>query len=305
LRFIFLFTGTYMITVEKEMTKIKHSDDSLELCIEKKNRNGTRYFIDDLGNFVAKECTRCREVKRMSNFSVSKNRLGGCQPRCKACDSLSKAEWSKSNPDYGRTYYKENRSTTIERAKTYYYENKEKVLSNTKKYRIKNRETISENQKLHYVENREKYALRSKLWQKENLDKCRLINHRYRARKRLLPNTLTEEQMSNVINFFGGCALTYSKEIHWDHVVPLATGHGGTILGNMIPLRMDLNASKQESNIFEWFEANRQRFNLEQERFDRLIEWLGKANGMTVEEYRDYVYECHANPNEINDAKAN
>jgi hypothetical protein len=63
------------------------------------------------------------------------------------------------------------------------------------------------------------------------------------------------------------------------------------------------NNTKEQ--FIEWVEANRQRFNLEQERFDRLIEWLGKANEMTVEEYRDYVYECHANPNANEDAEAN
>jgi hypothetical protein len=135
---------------------------------------------------------------------------------------------------------------------------------------------------------------------------ARLCLQRRLARKRYLPDDFTAEQLSQVINVFnGGCALTGERVFHWDHVVPLSVGHGGTTYGNMIPLRGDLNISKSNRNIFEWFEANRQLFKLEQERFNRLIEWLGKANGMTVEEYRDYVYECHANPNEINDAKAN
>jgi hypothetical protein len=63
------------------------------------------------------------------------------------------------------------------------------------------------------------------------------------------------------------------------------------------------NNTKEQ--FIEWVETNRQRFYQDQKRFDRLIEWLDKANGMTVEEYRDYVYECHANPNEINDNVAN
>jgi hypothetical protein len=66
-----------------------------------------------------------------------------------------------------------------------------------------------------------------------------------------------------------------------------------------------LNRSKFTNNIFEWFETNRQRFELSQEKFDRLIEWLASANAMTVEEYRDYVYWCHANPRTVDEINEN
>lgn len=55
--------------------------------------------------------------------------------------------------------------------------------------------------------------------------------------------------------------------------------------------------------FIQWFEANRQRFDLSQERFDSLIAWLASANAMSVEEYRDYVYHCHENPRTINELK--
>jgi hypothetical protein len=122
-----------------------------------------------------------------------------------------------------------------------------------------------------------------------------MYKERRRARERSLPDTFTLTQLNETLaQFNGGCALTGdSFAIHWDHVIPLATGHGGTIYGNMIPLRADLNVSKSDANIFEWFKTNKQRFELSQERFDALIRWLAQVNEMSTSEYRDYVYEAH------------
>lgn len=141
---------------------------------------------------------------------------------------------------------------------------------------------------------------------KENPEFMKFHLNKRRARKRNLPDDLTKKQIAEMMNLFDySCAITGSKlNLHLDHVIPLAVGHGGTTYGNMIPLRADLNFSKNDSNIFEWFEANRQRFELSQERFDNLIAWLASANAMTVEEYRDHVYWCHANPRDIDGKEA-
>ena len=78
--------------------------------------------------------------------------------------------------------------------------------------------------------------------------------------------------------------------------MPISIGHGGTTYGNMWPLCIRLNSSKHNKNIFDWFETNRQRLELSQDKFDTLIKYLADANGKTVEEYRGYVYWCHENP---------
>lgn len=141
---------------------------------------------------------------------------------------------------------------------------------------------------------------------KNKLNRSLIMQRRY-ARKRALPDDLTLEQYEETLSHFSyGCALTgQHNDIEQEHAIPLSIGHGGTTFGNCYPMASGLNQSKNNANIFEWFETNSQRFNLEQSRFDRLIEWLGKANGMTVEEYRDYVYWCHANPRSIDELKAN
>lgn len=145
-------------------------------------------------------------------------------------------------------------------------------------------------------------------WNKRNKEKVREASvrgvHKRLARKRMLPDDLTKEQLEITISVFeGGCAITGEEDIHLDHVIPLSIGHGGTTFGNISPLRSDLNMSKSNRNIFEWFDSVRQRFELSQENFDTLIEWLASTNDMTVEEYRDHVYWCHENPRTIDEIK--
>lgn len=125
------------------------------------------------------------------------------------------------------------------------------------------------------------------------------INRR-RARKALLPDTLTSTQYKEIITHFKGrCALTEGTDIQLDHVIPIKTGHGGTTKENMITLSKEINQSKHTSNIFEWFEDNQERFSLSQSKFDALIEYLAGINEMTTKEYRAYVDWCFDNPQSL------
>jgi hypothetical protein len=270
----------------KDKTKLGGMNSRCKMCVSEYGRKkyaSNRYYeirkpvkIEERGGVIGKECTKCGEWKQFVHYSKHNGGLGGKRSECKTCEA------------------------------EYYENNKDRILENDRRYRAENKEREAERIRKWYENNKSRKNEARRKWRQNNRDKEMLTKQRRRARKASLPDDFTVEQMEETLEYFGGCALTGSKsDIQWDHVIPLATGNGGTLRGNMIPLRGNLNTSKYASNIFEWFEANRQRFNLEQWRFDRLIEWLGKANGMTVEEYRDYVYECHANPNEIDDAKAN
>jgi hypothetical protein len=148
----------------------------------------------------------------------------------------------------------------------------------------------------HYYKDKEKFRVYARNWQSKNKEKMKRNYHKRLARKRSLPDDLTANQLAfTLLEFENQCFITGDTNTHLDHVIPLAVGHGGTTYGNMIPLRADLNQSKNDNNIFEWFEANRQRFDLSQERFDIGIAWLASANAMTIEEYRKHVYWCHEN----------
>ncbi|WP_416312791.1 hypothetical protein [Rossellomorea sp. FS2] len=256
------------------------------------------------------------ELKETFAFFQDRGKLGDLTSRCRDCQKKYYEDNRERRLDYDRKYYEDNRERLVNQSRSYYEENREKLLKQKRKYYKKNHERQLEKRRRHYKENRErlleysrKYYEENKeirrRYHKENPDKVRLHYNRRRARKNALPDDFNHEQQNEVLaTFNNACALTgESTSRSWDHAIPLATGHGGTTYGNMYPLRLGLNISKHDRNIFEWFEANRQRFELSQDRFDSLIAWLASANAMSVEEYRDYVYQCHENPRTIDELK--
>jgi hypothetical protein len=175
-----------------------------------------------------------------------------------------------------------------------------------KRYAQDNHEIESSRYRRWYEENRNHKASYKQDWQRNNLDKRAVSRLRRRARENELPNDFTHEQMKNTIEYFRGCALTGdSKDIQWDHVIPITSGYGGTTFGNMVPLRKDLNISKSNRNIFEWYSANCERLCIDHNRFNNLIAWLAEVNSMTIEEYRNHVYDCYAKSDEINGEEIN
>jgi hypothetical protein len=245
---------------------------------------------------AGKECTKCGEWKPLeTGFANNKGSVGGKSSQCKSCKKLVIKKWRQDNREY-----------LLEQKRKWRIENREYRIEYNRKWRQENREYCREYRQKYLHENREKEIERRKRYKRENREKIKVYKQKRRARKNLLPATWTEEQrVATWSHFNNACALTgEGGDIHEDHVIPLAVGHGGTTYGNMIPLRADLNDSKCDRNIFEWFSENRERFNLSEERFNRLIEYLATLNGLTVDEYRQFVYWCHENPREPHEIAA-
>ncbi|MDQ0270741.1 hypothetical protein J2S17_002626 [Cytobacillus purgationiresistens] len=125
-------------------------------------------------------------------------------------------------------------------------------------------------------------------------------SRRRRSRLLALVNDFTGDDREEVLQKFEGkCAFT-GKDVplHFDHIIPLAVGHGGTTKANMLPIWQRINSSKNARNLFEWYEDNGDRFEVKPELFNKAVEYIAGLNGMTFAEYREYVYDCHANPND-------
>lgn len=118
-------------------------------------------------------------------------------------------------------------------------------------------------------------------------------NANYKARKRHLPAGLTESDIILIRDRFdNACALTGKRDnLTYDHALPLQRG-GASVIGNIIPLDSMLNMSKQKQNLFKWFSENKERLELDQERFDSLVTYLAEMNHMTVDGYRTF-YESY------------
>ncbi|MGG8383823.1 hypothetical protein ACQ9BL_22020 [Bacillus sp. R-CC1] len=210
--------------------------------------------------------------------------------------------------EYNKIHYRKNKEKYIEYRernkekitayrKRRYQENKEEHSARYKVYYKENQEYHRERRRKHYFENWDKSREKNKQWFRDNPEQAQVIRMRRRTREYLLPDDITYNEVEGIKKFFGGCALTgETKDIHLDHVIPLATGRIGAVRGNIIPLKSSLNESKRDKNIFEWFEQNKDYWRLSQEKFDKLIDYLATQNEMSVEKYREYVYWCHENP---------
>ncbi len=251
---------------------------------------------------TGKECTKCGEWKPLDNFRKDKRKSCGRGARCKQCTSVDNKKYYQNNGDVRRNYHKQNREVRLIQMRRYREENKRRSYITQKRWREENRESLSSQKKAYY--DRNKMEIRQKRKEHYNLkkDEYYLAGQRRRARKFSLPDTLIKENQDKItISFKGNCAITDSNDFSWDHAIPLSIQHGGTTLENIYPLRRDLNISKSDGNIFEWFDANRERFNLSQHNFGELIAYLADLNGLTTDDYREYVYWCHSNPRDLND----
>jgi hypothetical protein len=241
--------------------------------LEGRKRNKTDRILksvklEEKDGILGKSCTNCNNWLPLDDFYKSAKGLGGRNSRCPRCTSINSVPYREAN--------------------------KEKRRENSRNWSLKNRE--------HRTEYKRKWRKLNpdyeSMWWTEHREVANIIAARRRARVKGSISDLTLGQHAKIMKHFNNsCALTLEKEdIHMDHVIPLSTGHGGTTYGNMIPLRSDLNLSKNNKNIFEWFEANRQRFNIPEKKFEKLIEYLAEINIVTTDEYRDHVYWCHENP---------
>lgn len=270
-----------------------------------------------VNNVEGKACTKCEVWKPLEDFHKEKYGSGGRRSNCKECNKKRIKTWQEENKekrdkylddnkerfkDYYKKRYIENSEKIRQQRKDRYALDKEKENERSRNYYIQNREKANAQSLKYYHENSSRITERRRAWNKDNADVLKAQRIRRIAKKRQLPAEITLEQQRKLLELFGGCALTgVNNDIHFDHVIPIATGHGGSVISNMIPLYSELNLSKNDRNIFEWFQSNKQRFNLPQEKFDFLIAWLAKANKVSVEDYRDHVYWCHENQQSIDD----
>lgn len=255
-----------------------------------------------------KECTSCKEVLPRDSFHNRKASPDGKVPRCKDCVAQYKREHRKKNPEKfarkstryydlppdkrncrlcGEIKHVDNFYVDNSRARGYSYECKPCHAGYKTKLREDNYDAYIDNRRRWAEENRDRLREQQKRYQENR----RVNEARRRARKKALPDTLTQEQAGMVFdNFEGKCAVCADPAEHLDHFIPLATGHGGTTYENSVPLCQRCNTSKRARNPFEWAAGLNE---LERERFDRLVMYLAELNGIAaVEDYEAHVNLC-------------
>lgn len=163
-----------------------------------------------------------------------------------------------------------------------------------------------------YTECKECTKSKGRLWVKENPQRfkelVRNLRDRYPDRySRYSRETLAKRRAidyhlgydftvdSNEKIFGKTCVMTGETDIAYDHFIPLIWRHGGSYNRNMYPLIRRLNSSKWSHNPFKWFDENRERFNLDPDKFNALVSKLAELNELTTEEYVNFVNWCDSN----------
>jgi hypothetical protein len=140
---------------------------------------------------MLKKCSKCKEEKKIVEFSKDKTRKDGYYHQCKSC----RKEWRLNNKEKQKKYYDNNKERIKERDKKYYKENKEIISIQKKQYKQKNKENITEQRKQYRKENKEyinKYGKqyyeknkgKIKKWHEENKEKRNEYARKYNKQRK-------------------------------------------------------------------------------------------------------------------------
>lgn len=258
-------------------------------------RKKVEHIIEN-GVVIAKKCTVCLEMKSIDEFDVNKQGLGGRRSWCKKCAK----EYRTKNKEKLSAYYKEYRKRNLERERQrireWFKRNKEYLAE----YREKNREAIRARIKRYQKSNPEKLAESQRKYREKNRMLYILANQRRYARRKYLVCNFTERDAEILLDKFGGsCAICNDPFEHFDHFIALSTGHGGTYIGNLLPLCSFHNHSKNDRNPFEWVKTQ----NVDLDKWNFAIKTLSEQNGVSVDEFREFVYWCYENQRTVDQIK--
>lgn len=175
-------------------------------------------------------CTKCGKELPATNEYFGKAKLGkyGLKSQCKECHNALGREYKEKHREAEMIYGRKRRK-----------ENRENILKYQKEYRDKNKEKISAHKKE---------------YNKNNTEKGRMYAQQRRARKRNLPNTLTDEQWNKVkLKFDNKCAYCGQELfLEQEHFIPISKG-GDYTINNIIPSCRKCNRSKFNKSFFEWY----------------------------------------------------
>lgn len=257
-----------------------------------------------------RKCTKCHEYKSITgSFNKDKKGFKGRGAQCVECLSSYKRNYYLENLERekarAKVWYEENKEFASESQRNYREGNKEKVAEGNRRYRLENIDRLRVQSREYRERNKEATALQKRRWYLANKDTVTARNLRRRARESLSEGKITTEQLTEIKKKFAyRCALTGEDcDLSIDHVIPVITGYGHATVGNLIPLKEELNYSKGPKHIFEWFEESRVHYKLSRGKFNKLIQYLSDVNGMTVREYRIYMDWCFDNPRNISETE--
>ena len=172
-----------------------------------------------------KACTKCKEIKPLSEFWKEKGTKDGFKCWCKSCRNKLARKWRTKNKDRInkelRDWYKSNPGKNKEYHDKWIVDNVEKTKENSKRYKSNNKDKVRENDR----------------------------NRRARIKKS--KGIITKEEWSAVLEKHGNKCLCCGRtdvKMTMDHVKPIFIGGSHTV-DNVQPLCLSCNSKKHIKHI--------------------------------------------------------
>ena len=160
---------------------------------------------DSKGNLVSKECSKCHEIKSVSEFNKDNKSIDGLKSKCKQCDKQyyqnnkenilkQQKQYNKDNKkkrkqyyqdnkeyfkDYRKQYYQDNKEYLKEKVHQYYQDNAESIKEHKKQYRQDNAESIKEHKKQYRQDNKEYFKDYHKQYYQDNKEHFKEYKQKY------------------------------------------------------------------------------------------------------------------------------
>lgn len=208
-----------------------------------------------------KRCTKCGEEKPATNeyFARAPRRKDGLECWCKSC----KNAYHASRKDAVNAKRRENYDPVkahIEWEKSY-AKHSDKRKAYVLDWRRRNPDKTREYHQNWAEKNPDKVLAKGRRWVLNNPEKAMLRTQRRLARKRDLPDTMTDQDWIDTLAHFDNCCAVCGKFpedriLEADHWIPLNSPEcPGTVPSNMIPLcggKGGCNPRKSDTMPLEW-----------------------------------------------------
>jgi 5-methylcytosine-specific restriction endonuclease McrA len=232
----------------------------------------------------SKACTKCNEIKSLSNFGKHKHGKDGLRARCKPCElndhrayreinrdkvRATKRAWQNKNKDkkaaWDKAYAERNKDKIRKNFIAWYEINRDDQLAKNKIRRQLNPEIKAAADKKWQFENKQKVNANSKAWRTRNPEKAAQVGKSYRTRNP--ENGIIKSARRRARKAANGTFLVTSKDLRaimskpcfyckapatqLEHVLPIVLG-GRHSIGNLVASCQPCNLSKHKKTIMEW-----------------------------------------------------
>ena len=243
-----------------------------------------------------KICSKCREEKDVSCFSVDSRHSDGLYSSCKDCCNLdngkkrkllspeqkerkrkTKRDYEKANPDKKKqwdvTYREKHKEKLAEKKKLYYLGHKEELAQYKRDYYEKNKDAIQNYKHQYYLDHMAQEKLRAKNYYDDNriLVNARLVEHRRNNNqvriahneRSLMGRALNRRSEGGRLRKLIGCSLgDFLKHLEslWDENMDWSNygkGIGKWTIDHIIPLAW-FNLENEEERLRAFHYSNTQ-----------------------------------------------